>query len=180
MLNFSDVQFSSVLLRALKNSCISYLVQGPYGSEPESRFWWATEQLKHRDSRGQLLGGSVLQIDDGVSRLIYHNLTLVSEAVLNKVKHWAVRSVKYVGIKISFFSFIKIFYMILKTYNYLNLSKSYFLDQYMFLFKTSTHILIFIITLQTYWIGFPFYEKNRISWNTGILYDTHLHIYVHI
>lgn len=94
MLNFSDVQFLSIFLRALKKSCISYLVQGPDGSKPESRFWGATEQLKHRDSRGQLLGGGVLQIDDGVSRLIYHNLTLVSEAVLNKVKHWAVRSVK--------------------------------------------------------------------------------------
>lgn len=94
MLNFSDVQFSSILLRALKNSCISYFVQGPNGSEPESRFRWATEQLKHRDSRGQLFGGGVLQIDNGVSRLIYYNLTLVSEAVLNEVKHWAVRSVK--------------------------------------------------------------------------------------
>lgn len=116
MLNFSDVQFLSIFLRALKKSCISYLVQGPDGSKPESRFWGATEQLKHRDSRGQLLGGGVLQIDDGVSRLIYHNLTLMSEAVLNEVKHWAVRSVKKVGIKIKLFSFIKNSLYVLKTY----------------------------------------------------------------
>lgn len=78
----------------MKKSSISYLVQCPDGSEPQSRFWGATEQLKHRDSRSQLLGGRVLKIDDGVSRLINHNLTLVSEAVLNEVKHRAVGSVK--------------------------------------------------------------------------------------
>ena len=64
-----------------------HLVESAHGSEAVGGLGGATEELQHRDGWSQLLRGGRAQVDDGMGRLVYHHLTLVTQARLDEVVH---------------------------------------------------------------------------------------------
>ena len=67
-----------------------YLVEGPDRGKAQCWFRRAAEELQDRHSGCQLLGRSVLHVDNSMGRLVNHHLTLVAQAALNEVKHGTV------------------------------------------------------------------------------------------
>ena len=70
-----------------------YLVEGADCGEAQRGLGRATEELEDRDSRGELLRGRLLHVDNGVGCLVDHHLTLVTQTTLYEVKHWTVHPV---------------------------------------------------------------------------------------
>ena len=72
--------------RELSSHPLTHLVEGSDGGKSERGLGGGAEELQHRHGGGQVLGRGVLELHNGLGRLVDHHLTLVPQARLHKVK----------------------------------------------------------------------------------------------